>query len=318
MALAAAALFVGAKSGNPVATVTVDHGLRPESAAEAEDVRCTLEAMGALSARTVAVSLDAAPGGPEGGARLARYEAIAAVARELDAVVLTGHTADDQAETVLLGLARGSGARSIRGMRPVGPLPGAPDITLARPFLELRRDYLREGLADAGITWIEDPTNAPDSQWRAADGSALRRSAIRHGALPELERDLGQGVVEALARTARLLAADDDALEQWARQAYEAMGGALAIDALRRLPVAVRSRILRTAALAAGARGGELMGWHIDHLNDLVVGPGGGRGIDLPGVRAQQQSGQICFERVGLSLSYTPAEQLEKKDGYGS
>ena len=299
MALASAALFVGPRHGYPVASMTVDHGVRPESADEAEQVRARLESMGVDPALTASVSVDASRGGPEGAARDQRYAAIAEAARSLSAVVLAGHTADDQAETVLLGLARGSGARSIRGMPPIGTLPGAPDVPLLRPLLGLRRSDLRAGLSDLGILWVDDPTNAPDSEWRTADGALLRRTALRHGSLPALEKDLGDGVVESLARTARLISADDDALEEWASRARELWGGELPMGELRKLPRAVRTRIVRRAALDAGARGGELMGWHIDHLDELVTGPGGGRGIDLPGVRAMQRGGFLAFERVG-------------------
>lgn len=312
LALAMAVLFAGPRNGYPVASITVDHGLRAESAAEASRVRSFLEAHGADPAIVRRVEVNPSAGGPEAAARDQRYAAIAQVARELGAIVLTGHTADDQAETVLLGLARGSGARSIRGMAPATSLPGAPDILLLRPFLSIRRAELRAGLDDMGIRWEEDPTNGPESQWRAADGSLLRRVAIRHMAIPALERAIGGGAVDALARTAALLAADDDALETWAADAFEEMGGRLDIKALRGLPRAVRTRILRRAALRSGVRGGELMRWHIDHLDDLVMGPGGGRGINLPGVRAVQRGGKIMLERVGLTVSDGSAQSANQ------
>lgn len=307
MALAQAALFVGSREGYLVDSVTVDHGLRGDSAREAEHVAAQLRAMGVRSAETVRVSVGES-GGPEAGARRARYAALAALAQgngEPSAVVLLGHTADDQAETVLLGLARGSGARSIRGMAAISCLPEYPHTRAVRPLLGLRREDLREGLRSANIAWVEDPTNEPTSSWRARDGTLLRRTALRHHSLPALEQDIGPGVVEALARTARLLQADEEALDGWARreigQLADLANPSIGIAELRALPAAIRTRVLRDLALRAGARAGELVGWHIDHLDELVTGPGGGRGIDLPGVRASQRAGRIAFDGVGLS-----------------
>lgn len=307
MALAQAALFVGAHDGYVVDSLTVDHGLRGESGTEAARVAVQLRLMGVRRAEVVPVELRAG-GGPEAKARGARYEALAETARATDgkpAVVLLGHTSDDQAETVLLGLARGSGARSIRGMAPLGSLPGHQDVVALRPLLGLRRADLRAGLESAGLSWVDDPTNEPTSSWRAQDGTLLRRTALRHGSLPALERDLGPGVVESLARTAQLLQTDEEALDGWSRRELEQLTDStepgVSIQKLRDLPTAVRTRMLRSLALRAGARGGELVGWHIDHLDELVTGPGGGRGIDLPGVRAVQRAGRIEFDSVGLS-----------------
>ncbi|WP_182049530.1 tRNA lysidine(34) synthetase TilS [Changpingibacter yushuensis] len=308
MALAHAALFVARHAGLLVATVTVDHGLRSESADEAEHVRALMEVAGADPAVAVHVDVSAPTisAGPEGGARSARYAALADTARQFTrdgakVAVLLGHTADDQAETVLLGLGRGSGARSISGMRAVGPLPEFSDVMALRPFLNMRREELRAALRSTSTPWVEDPTNAPDSEWRAADGALLRRAAIRHEALPALERAVGSGVVQALARTAHLLQADDDALEAWAGREREVLGERPSIAKLRELPVAVRTRVIRHLALDAGARSGELTGWHIDHIDELITGPGGGRGVDLPGIRVAQQSGCIVFGSVGLN-----------------
>ncbi|MGO1594330.1 MAG: tRNA lysidine(34) synthetase TilS [Ancrocorticia sp.] len=305
MALAAAALFVSRHDGLLIDTITVDHGLRPESVDEARAVAAQLENMGVSRAHVARVNgADAAAtAGPEGTARAARYAAIAHQAQEGTAAVLLGHTADDQAETVLLGLARGSGARSIRGMLPIGPLPEYPGIRALRPLLGMRRADLRAGLTSAGIAWWDDPTNEPTSPWRAKDGTQLRRSAVRSHALRALEEDLGSGVVKNLARTAQLLQADDEALTSWAAREREGLGREPDIKKLRGLPAAVRTRILRALALEAGARAGELVGWHIDHLDELVTGPGGARGIDLPGVRAVQSGGRITFEGLGLDRS---------------
>ena len=332
MALTQAALCVGSRDGYVVDALIVDHGLREESAREAQHVREQLRELGARTVDVVRVTLDAG-GGPEAEARSARYGALARAAHgnspattasmnepsritgcgeagevsdvssssKRSAVVLLGHTADDQAETVLLGLARGSGARSIRGMAARAGLPEHPEVTALRPLLNFRREDLREGLRSAGISWVEDPTNEPGSHWRAQDGSPLRRSALRHHAIPALEEDLGPGVVESLARTARLLQADEEAMELWTRREFarivDTESLSVSIGELRELPRAIRTRVLRELALRAGARAGELVGWHVDHLDELVTGPGGRRGIDLPGVRGEQRAGRIHFAR---------------------
>ena len=322
VALTAAALFVGRHEGFIIDTLTVDHGLRSESAAEARHVAAQLEQLGVNRAcvATADAAASSSTEGPEGAARSARYAAIARAATDSPtAAVLLGHTADDQAETVLLGLARGSGARSIRGMLPIGPLPGYPSIRALRPLLAMRRADLREGLREAGITWVDDPTNEPTSPWRAKDGTLLRRTALRSHALRALEDDLGSGVVPNLARTAKLLQADDEALSSWATREREGLGREPEIAALRALPVAVRTRVLRALALEAGARGGELVGWHIDHLDELVTGPGGGRGIDLPGVRAVQRGGRISFEGLGLEKAHATdhGKDRDGREGHG-
>lgn len=302
MALAYATLFVAKHEGIFVSSLIVDHAIREESAAEAETVRSWLEQSGA-SAAVVPVDATAKPGGagPEGAARTARYDALARAATECGArAVLLGHTSDDQAETVLLGLSRGSGARSLSGMRRVGQLPGFPGIVALRPLLGLRREELRAGLRAEGRQWIDDPTNESDSTWRAFDGSLLRRAGIRHLALPALEEALGPKVIGSLSRTARLLQADDDALEDWAGRERLRLGAEPEIREMKALPRAVRARIIRRLALEAGAQAGELTSWHIEHVDELITGPGGARGVDLPGIRVVQRVGSLHFYSVGL------------------
>ena len=193
LALALTAIDVASRAGVDVVTVTVDHGLRAGSAQEARRVADLASRLGAR-ALTVAVSVDG-PGGPE-------------------ASVLLGHTMEDQAETVLLRLARGSGPSSLRAIAPIRR--DEDGVTWLRPLLGLRRADTAGACEQVGLTPVEDPTNAIDGPWRAADGSALRRSAVRYGAIPALADALGMDPVPALARTAALCAADDDALHGWA------------------------------------------------------------------------------------------------------
>lgn len=289
LALALTTIDVAARAGIPVVTVTVDHGLRAESAREARDVADLSESLGARAlVETVAV---AGPGGPEASARDARRSALRAVAMRERAPILLGHTMDDQAETVLLRLARGSGPSSLRAIAPISR--DADGVTWLRPLLGLRRTDTEAACGQAGLTPVEDPTNALDGPWRAADGSPLRRSAVRHRAIPALASALGVDPVPALARTAALCAADDDALNGWARELTEAArvavegGGAgnapvvVRVPHLRGAPRAVRTRALLRAAGAAGLR--ALSSSHVDDLDDLVVAWRGQGPIHLPG-----------------------------------
>jgi tRNA(Ile)-lysidine synthase len=178
-------------------------------------------------------------------------------------VVLLGHTLDDQAETVLLGLARGSGARSLAGMPPRRG-------RYARPFLDLPRATTVRACAVLGLAPWDDPANADPRH---------ARNRARHRALPALEEALGPGVTDALARTARLLRADADLLDGLAAAAYAETG----LDARRLadLPAALRSRVLLTAARDAGAV--DLGAGHVAAMDALVTDWHGQGPVDLPG-----------------------------------
>ena len=293
LALALTTIDVAARAGIPVVTVTVDHGLRAGSGEEARRVADLAASLGARAVvETVSVE---GPGGPEGSARDARRAALRAVARREGAPILLGHTMDDQAETVLLRLARGSGPSSLRAIAPISR--DDDGVTWLRPLLGLRRKDTEQACAQAGLAPLQDPTNDIDGPWRAADGSPLRRSALRHAAIPALASALGVDPVPALARTAALCAADDDALTRWAsalaapatpgeEHDSETRHPSLAVSALLGAPRAVRTRALREAARAAGIR--ALSSAHVDALDDLVVAWRGQGPIDLPGGTASR------------------------------
>lgn len=300
LALALTTIDVAARAGIPVITVTVDHGLREGSDEEARRVADLAASLGARAVvETVTVD---GPGGPEGAARDARRAALRAVGVREGAPILLGHTMDDQAETVLLRLARGSGPSSLRAIAPISR--DADGVTWLRPLLTLRRSDTEGACAQAGLAPVHDPTNDVDGPWRAADGSPLRRSALRHGAIPALASALGVDPVPALARTAALCAEDDDALSDRARAltaaarvaadataaaivaddtdpADRATSVALAVASLRGAPRAVRTRALREGAQAAGIR--ALSSTHVDAIDDLVVAWRGQGPIHLPG-----------------------------------
>jgi tRNA(Ile)-lysidine synthase len=280
LALAAALAFVAPRMGLRAGGVTVDHGLQEGSGSRAASVVAVLSGLGLDPVRGIAVTVPAG-GGPEAAARTARYHALAEAAAELGAAaVLLGHTLDDQAETVLLGLARGSGPRSLAGMpRRRG--------TFRRPLLGVRRPVTAEACEALGLEPWEDPHNAD---------RRFARVRIRLDALPALEAALGPGVPEALARTADQLRADAEFLESISSERSRA-DSPLPVSSLAGMPGAVRTRVLRSAALAAGCPAGALTAGHVARLEELVTDWHGQRWIDLPGgVRASRRSGQVCFE----------------------
>jgi tRNA(Ile)-lysidine synthase len=279
LALAAALAFTGPRDGLRAGGVTVDHGLQEGSARHAAAVAAALAGLGLDPVRSVAVAVGEA-GGPEAAARDARYTAITQVADETGAAaVLLGHTLDDQAETVLLGLARGSGTRSLAGMP---PRRGA----YRRPLLGIRRAQTAAACAAQGLDPWEDPHN---------DDRRFARARVRLDVLPVMEAALGPGVAEALARTAAQLRADADVLDgMTARQS--AASPSLAAADLAGLPDAIRSRLLRTAAISAGCPPGALSSAHVRQLDELITSWRGQRWIDLPGgVRAARRDGQVLF-----------------------
>jgi tRNA(Ile)-lysidine synthase len=239
-----------------------------------------LAGLGLDPVRCVAVRVDGA-GGPEAAARTARYEALSQVAAETGAVaVLLGHTLDDQAETVLLGLARGSGPRSLAGMPPRRGV-------FRRPLLGLRRPVTAGACAALGLEPWQDPHNGD---------RRFARVRVRLDALPALEAALGPGVAEALARTADQLRADAEVLENISSERTRG-DSPLSASSLAGLPGAVRTRVLRSAALAAGCPAGALTAGHVARLEELITDWHGQRWIDLPGgVRASRRSGELCFE----------------------
>lgn len=282
----------------PAAAVVVDHQLRPESAAEAALVAQRLRTWGGLEVFVTAVKVGSVAG-PEGAARQARYQALARQAAQFAAgrpvAVLLGHTLDDQAETVLLGLARGSGARSIQAM---APRDESLSITWLRPLLGLRRADTQAACQQAGIEFVSDPSNLVDGPWRAQDGSPLRRAFVRHEVLPLMARAFGKELQPNLARTAHLLRRDEAALNQWALSVLAAATledspPTLDVSHLEGLPRAVLTRSLRLAALKGGAKGGELNFTHLEAVADLVDDFHGQGPIQLPGaVSVQRHKGQ--------------------------
>jgi len=300
LALLAATCFEAPGTGLCAGAVIVDHGMQPGSADVAARAAAQAAGLGAAPVRVERVCVGTR-GGPEAAARTVRHAALRRVADELGAqCVLLAHTRDDQAETVLLGLARGSGARSLAGMRPVTG-------RVRRPLLALTRAETRAACAAEHLSWWDDPHNADDAHARAR---------VRHRLLPALEQELGPGIRDALARSADLLRADADALDALAAGLLETaraapaggLTGALSdapgqwsesdvrlqVDVLVAAPAALRHRVLRSAAIAAGCPAGDLAAVHVVAVDRLLTAWHGQRGVDLPGkVRASRSGGSL-------------------------
>lgn len=276
LALVAAASH-HARKGRSIRALVIDHGLQNGSADVCARAAEQSESLG-VSAEVICVDVDLDSGaGIEAAARTAR---LAALEHHADgALILLAHTLDDQAETVLLGLGRGSGPRSIAGMR---RFTGVVD----RPFLPLRRSQTEQICRAHDLDWWNDPHNAD---------SRFRRVRVRREALPVLEDVLGGGVAEALARTADLVRADADVLDALA---LKELPDATTIDDIMTfadLPTALRSRIWRRLAIASGASPGELSHTHTQALEGLLNARGGAR-IELPGgVSAERSGNRIHF-----------------------
>jgi tRNA(Ile)-lysidine synthase len=338
LALAAATAFVARSRGRTrwrVGAVVVDHGMQPGSAQVAAAAADRCRDLGLDPVEVVRVTVDVTAGGPEAAARDARHAALEAAADRLDArAVLLGHTRDDQAEGVLLGLARGSGARSLAGMAPVRG-------RLLRPLLDVSRAQTHAACAALGIPVWHAPSNTapapapptpprghflspePDigrqelPSRREERGERPLRSRLRSRVLPVLEREAGPGVVEALARTAEMLREDADALDALAAdllvralvdpadpapapvdpaEADPNPGVVLDLAVLADAPAALLHRVLRSAAVRAGSPPGSLTRGHVLALADLVRRWHGQGPVHLPGgVRGARTCGRLIL-----------------------
>lgn len=342
LALAAATAFVASRDGLRAGAVVVDHGLQDGSAQVAAVAAQQCRALG-LEPVEVRRARVQGPGGLEAAARHARYAVLDDVAHQAGAAaVLLGHTLDDQAESVILGLARGSGARSLAGMAAVRG-------TYRRPFLSLRRSDTEDVCTANGLTWWTDPTNGALAPGGAVDpppGGADRpdglplRSQVRSRVLPVLEDVLGPGVAVTLARTADLLREDADLLDGLAARLLDEarvadLGtpteeGASPGDAppapvvldtqvLLSAPAALRRRALRAAAVEAGSPAGSLFASHVATLDAMITDWRGQGPAHLPGdLRALRSRGRLFLRPSGppsnarTAPAQTPAEPAQE------
>jgi tRNA(Ile)-lysidine synthase len=278
LALAAAVGFEAPKRGIKAAGLVVDHGLQPGSRQVAESAaqQCRDLGLDPVEVQTVRVPRDGS--GPEGAARSARYRALEDTAERLGAAaVLIGHTRDDQAEQVLLGLARGSGSRSLSGM------PRRRGL-FVRPFIALGRAETEAACAAYELEPWRDPHN---------EDSTFARVRAR-GFLRALENELGPGIAAALARSAEMLREDADFLEDQAREVRPSLGdGPWPAASLLALPRALRTRVWRLLAVEAGSGAGQLTAAHVESLDALLSSWHGQGPLHLPGHVQASRSGDL-------------------------
>jgi tRNA(Ile)-lysidine synthase len=278
LALAAAIIIEAKPLALNAVAVTVDHQLQENSKAQAEKVSEQLKELGYGQVIIKEVVVDT-KSGIESGARDSRYQALMESVEETKAVkVFLGHTFDDQAETVLLGLARGSGARSLSGM-------ASENGSYLRPLLSVTREETEAACHEWDIQFWNDPHNL---------NTEFTRVRIRREVIPYLEEHLDPGISRALVRSAALLRDDADALDQWATD--EASD--LDCQRLATLPRAIRTRIIRSAALAAGATSGQLTFEQIGAIDALICAWKGQGAVSLAGgVKVERISGRLSLSR---------------------
>ena len=268
LALAAAVAFEAPRAG-----------VREVAARTAE----VLRGLGLDPVQVAHVSVGA-EGGPEAAARTARYEALDEAAAALDAkAVMLGHTLDDQAETVMLGLARGSGPRALNGL-------ASHSGRYLRPLLGIKRETTHAFCSDSGLEPWTDPQNSEDR---------FTRVRVRQNVLPQLESELGPGVAESLARTAELIREDSEYLDELALAAYEAVVTAgptsllLDVQALETLARPIRNRVILRGLEVFG---GTFSRVHVLAVADLVENWHGQKELTLPGVRVVRTGSQITLK----------------------
>lgn len=291
LALAAATAFEASRLGLRAASLTVDHGLQDDSAEVAARAARTAAELG-LDPLIVRVDV-AGEGGPEAAARDARYGVLRDAAADVRAAaVLLGHTLDDQAETVLLGLARGSGAASLQGMAPVRE--DDDGVRWVRPLLGVRRETTRAFCAASALDPWDDPHNLDDR---------YARVRVRERVLPVLEAELGPGIAEALVRTAEQLREDAEAFDEMIQETIEDIvehaeaGISVSVAALAANPAALRNRIIRL--VVDSEFGVSLTRTQTVEVARLVTDWSGQGPIDLPGCSAVRRGGRIVFTASG-------------------
>jgi tRNA(Ile)-lysidine synthase len=271
-----------------VRALHVDHGLRPGSAAEADSCQVLCDRLGVpLQRARVAV----APGNLQAEARRSRYAALRSWAARLGATrIATGHTRTDQAETVLLRLLRGAGARGLSG---IPPRRGA----VVRPLIDRSRAEVLSFLRAEGLPWLEDPTN---------QAARFMRNRVRAEAVPLLTR-LSPALERALARAADLLRDDERALERRARRVLPGGSARAEVRRLRAEPVAVRRRAVRRLWRQARGRRAGLSAGHVEAVLGLLRRGRPGRTSLPDGLEARCAYGVLEIRRRPAAPA-TPAE----------
>jgi tRNA(Ile)-lysidine synthase len=283
LALAAAVAFEAPRAGIAAGAVIVEHGIQAVTREVAARTAEVLKSLGLDPVQVAHISVGSV-GGPEAAARTARYEALDEAAAALDAkVIMLGHTLDDQAETVMLGLARGSGPRAVNGM-------AAHSGRYLRPLLGIKRETTHAFCEDSGLEpWI-DPQNSEDR---------FTRVRVRQAVLPMLEIELGPGIAESLARTAELIREDSDYLDELALAAYGksvkvgATSLVIEVSEIEGLAKPIRNRVILRALEVFGKTFSRV---HVLAVADLVENWHGQKELALPGVRVVRTGSQITLK----------------------
>jgi tRNA(Ile)-lysidine synthase len=283
LALASATEFEAKKLGLKIAACVIDHSLQKNSEKVAAQTAKTLAALGFKEVVVKKVSVGKA-GGPEAAARTARHTALETIRQQTKShFILLGHTSSDQAETVLLGLVRGSGAKSLSGMSEKTGM-------LLRPLLGIDRAITEAFCKDSGIKYWSDPQNKDDK---------FLRVLIRYKVLPFLELLLGGSVAKSLIRTADQLREDDQYLDSQAGKSFKryarvsASGVSFDAREIGKLPQAILNRVIKKAVDSFGAESSRT---HVLAVSDLVLSWHGQKPLALPGVRVVRKGNTITFE----------------------
>lgn len=285
LALAWTTLVVGKRLELKTGVIIVDHQLFPESNSVALNAKKQCEDLGIEEVIIKKVNVEQTHEGLEAAARIARYEAFENVLQETNAqVILLAHTQDDQAETVLMRLTRGSGAKSLSGMAQVSG-------KYLRPFLHLRKKLVHDSLDLIGLKAWQDPAN---------NDHQFLRVKVRHELMPKIVEVLGESAISSLDKTSQLLRLDNQALEDLAQQFFESQKdvktNGLEISELEKLPEAIRTRVLRICAIASGVHPGPFSFEHIEAIDALVKNWHGQGNVDLPGfIQATRVNGSLRF-----------------------
>ena len=283
LALAAAAKLESKNFSIDLVAVIVDHGLQANSAEIAEFAKQQLIKLGFQDIFVGRASVQITDG-LEASARRARYKVFQqAIETYGPNTFLLGHTKNDQAEGVLLGLARGSGTKSLSGMQEVSGI-------FVRPLLGIDRATTEIACHESNIEYWVDPHNSNQD---------FTRVRVRENILPLLENDVGPGIIDALARSAKILREDATALDEWAENIFRQVEPMdIEISILTTLPVAVRSRVLRMAIYAAGAPAGSISAAHLEPIEAFVSDWRGQGHTSLPGgVKVCRISGRLSLSK---------------------
>ena len=276
---------VGKRLELKTGAVIVDHQLISESNDVAQNAKKQCEELGIEKVIIKKVEVNQTNEGLEAAARIARYEAFENVLHETNAkVILLAHTQDDQAETVLMRLTRGSGAKSLSGMSAISG-------KYLRPFLHLRKKIVHDSLYVIGMKAWQDPANF-DNQYL--------RVKVRQELMPKLIEVLGEGAISSLDKTSQLLRLDNQALDDLAQQFVDAQDdvkkNGLKVKELENLPEAIRTRVLKICAVASGVHPGPFSFEHIEAIDALVKNWHGQGNVDLPGfIQATRVDGSLRF-----------------------